>query len=317
MKITNQFKSRLKTYFIKRLGAFEYRRGWMKLPVCPYCHRELKMGVNLSMYRTNCFRCNEHPNPSQLVMDIEGFETYHELINFLNSGKFDELEFHEEKVELAEAKPLYLPEGFRILNIGQSQVAKSIRGYVKSRGFSIQELSRHGIGYATKEPYFGYLIIPFYYKGQLRYYNARNVIGTGPRYNNPNKDITGVGKEFIIFNYDALEMYRSVFVCEGALNALTMGDRGIATMGKAISAYQVNELLKSSCERFIILLDPDAKKYAINLALKLVAYKKVKVVFLPEGKDVNDLGRKETLRLVYQTRYQSYQDLIQIRNSLE
>lgn len=317
MKITNQFKSRLKTYFIKRLGAFDYKHGWMKLPVCPYCHRELKMGVNLSMYRTNCFRCNEHPNPSQLVMDIEGFETYHELINFLNSGKFDELEFHEEKVELAEAKPLYLPDGFRILSFGKSQVARSIRRYVKSRGFSIQELSRHGIGYATKEPYFGYLIIPFYYKGQLRYYNARNVIGTGPRYNNPNKDITGVGKEFIIFNYDALEMYRSVFVCEGALNALTMGDRGIATMGKAISAYQVNELLKSSCERFIILLDPDAKKYAINLALKLVAYKKVKVVFLPEGKDVNDLGRKETLRLVYQTRYQSYQDLIQIRNSLE
>ena len=317
MKITNQFKSRLKTYFIKRLGAFDYKHGWMKLPVCPYCHRELKMGVNLSMYRTNCFRCNEHPNPSQLVMDIEGFETYHELINFLNSGKFDELEFHEEKVELAEAKPLYLPEGFRILSFGKSQVARSIRGYVKSRGFSIQELSRHGIGYATKEPYFGYLIIPFYYKGQLRYYNARNVIGTGPRYNNPNKDITGVGKEFIIFNYDALEMYRSVFVCEGALNALTMGDRGIATMGKAISAYQVNELLKSSCERFIILLDPDAKKYAINLALKLVAYKKVKVVFLPEGKDVNDLGKKETLKLVYNTRYQSYQELIAIRNSLE
>lgn len=317
MKITNQFKSRLKTYFIKRLGAFDYKHGWMKLPVCPYCHRELKMGVNLSMYRTNCFRCNEHPNPSQLVMDIEGFDTYHELINFLNSGKFDELEFHEEKVELAEAKPLYLPEGFRILNLGQSQVAKSIRGYVKSRGFVISELSKHGIGYATKGAYFGYLIIPFYYRGQLRYYNARNVIGQGPRYNNPNKDITGLGKQFIIFNHDALEMYRSVFICEGALNALTMGDRGIATMGKAISAFQVNELLKSQCERFIILLDPDARSYAVNLALKLVAYKKVKVVFLPDGFDVNDLGKKQTLKLVYQTRYQSYQELIQIRNSLE
>lgn len=127
----------------------------------PLLSQRIKMGVNLSMYRTNCFRCNEHPNPSQLVMDIEGFETYHELINFLNSGKFDELEFHEEKVELAEAKPLYLPEGFRILNIGQSQVAKSIRGYVKSRGFVISELSKHGVGYATKGAYFGYLIIPF------------------------------------------------------------------------------------------------------------------------------------------------------------
>lgn len=317
MKITNKFKSQLKTYFIKRLGAFEYRRGWMKLPTCPYCHRELKMGVNLSMYRTNCFRCNEHPNPSQLVMDVEGFDTYHELINFLNNGQFEELEFHDEKIELAEAKPLYLPDSFRLLSIGDSQIARSIRSYVKGRGFSIEELCKHGVGYATKGAYFGYLIIPFYYRGQLRYYNARNVIGQGPRYNNPNKDITGVGKEFIIFNYDALEMYRSVYICEGALNALTIGDRGIATMGKAISAYQVNELLKSSCQRYIILLDPDAKRYAVNLALKLVAYKKVKVVFLPEGKDVNDLGRKETLRLVYQTRYQSYQELISIRNSLE
>lgn len=143
------------------------------------------------------------------------------------------------------------------------------------------------------------------------------VIGKGPRYNNPDKDITGLGKQFIIFNHDALEMYRSVFICEGALNALTLGDRAIATMGKAISQYQVNELLKSQCQRYIILLDPDARSYAVNLALKLVAYKKVKVVFLPEGFDVNDLGKKQTLKLVYQTRYQSYQELIQIRNSLE
>ena len=153
MKITNQFKSKLKTYFIKRLGAFAYRRGWMKLPTCPYCHRELKMGVNLSMYRTNCFRCNKHPNPSQLVMDVEGFDTYHELINFLNNGQFEELEFHDEKVELAEAKPLYLPDSFRLLSIGDSQIARSIRSYVKGRGLSIEELCKHGVGYATKEPF--------------------------------------------------------------------------------------------------------------------------------------------------------------------
>lgn len=35
MKITNQFKSRLKTYFIKRLGAFDYKHGWMKTPSMP------------------------------------------------------------------------------------------------------------------------------------------------------------------------------------------------------------------------------------------------------------------------------------------
>ena len=176
MKITNQFKSRLRTYFVKRLGAFDYKHGWMRIPTCPYCGREQKLGVNLSMYRTNCFRCNAHPSPAQLIMDIEGFTEYHELINFLNNGQFDELQFKEEKIELAESKPLYLPEGFRNISIGDSQLAKSIRGYIKKRGFNPDQFSRFGIGYGTMGTTYGYLIIPFYYQGQLKYYNARNVI---------------------------------------------------------------------------------------------------------------------------------------------
>ena len=243
MKITNKFKAQLYNYFISRLGGYRYRRGWMRIPTCPYCGREQKLGVNLSMYRTNCFRCNAHPSPAQLIMDIEGFTEYHELINFLNNGQFDELQFKEEKIELAESKPLYLPEGFRNISIGDSQLAKSIRGYIKKRGFNPDQFSRFGIGYGTMGTTYGYLIIPFYYQGQLKYYNARNVIGKGPRYNNPDKDITGLGKQFIIFNHDALEMYRSVFICEGALNALTMGDRGIATMAKLlVSTKSMNYL---------------------------------------------------------------------------
>lgn len=50
----------------------------------------------------------------------------------MNNGQFDELTFKEEKIELAEGKPIYLPEGFRNISMGKSQLAKSIRGYVKS-----------------------------------------------------------------------------------------------------------------------------------------------------------------------------------------
>lgn len=317
MKITYEFKSKLYNYFVSRLGGYTYRRGWMKLPVCPFCHREHKMGINLSMYRTNCFRCNYHMNPAQLVMDVEGFDTYAELLKFLDNGNFTDKAFSEEKIELYDAKPVYLPDGFKLINQGTSQVARSIRSYMSSRGFTIEELSKHGIGYvATEGPFFGYLIIPYYYKGTLRYYNARNVIGQGPRYNNPNKDITGLGKEFIIFNQDALDMYSSIFICEGAINALTMGDRAIATMGKAVSRYQLNGLIKSPCQRYIILLDFDAQKYAIDLALKLILYKKVKVVFFEDSRDVNDLGKKAVLRKVYRTRYTTYQELIKLKNLL-
>lgn len=316
MKVQKGFKSKLYNYFVKRLGAFPYRNGWLKVPVCPFCGRELKLGVNLSTYRTNCFRCNYHQNPAQCIMDIEQLETYQELLKFLDNEEFTEYTFKEERIQLRERKVFYLPEGYRLITHGSSQLAKSIRGYIKKRGFSPEYLSKFGVGYCSQGDLYGYLIIPFYYNGSLRYYNARQVYGFGPRYNNPTTDITGLGKEFIIFNHDALRLYNSVFICEGALNALTLGERAIATMGKSISAYQVNELIKSPVERFIILLDPDAKQSAINLAFKLVAYKKVKVVFLPEGCDVNDLGRAKTLQYVYQTRYQDYNSLLKLKNAI-
>ena len=316
MKITQQFKNQLYNYFVKRLGCWEYRNGWLRVPVCPYCGREQKMGINLTTYRTNCFRCGEHPSPAQMVMDIEGLETYAELITFLKHGDFTELTFTEEKVELAESKPVYLPEGFRLINQGTSQTSKVMQSYVKRRGFDTQQLSKLGIGYCAKGDYMGYLILPFYSEGKLTYYNARLVIGNGPRYNNPPKSITGLGKEFIIFNVDALQLYNTIYICEGVFNALTIGERAIATMGKSISRYQINTLIKCPSKHFILLLDPDAKDKAIDLALKLVNFKSVKVVYLPEGKDVNDLGRKEVMKLVWRTRYQNYQDLIKLKNEL-
>lgn len=316
MKIQNNFKSKVYSYCKQRLGAFDYRNGWLKA-TCPFCGRELKFGINLSSYRTNCFVCNYHSSPTQMIMDIEGLDTYADLIKFLNNGQFTEHTFTEVRIQLRQSRPdLQLPEGFRLLTRGDSQVSNSIRNYCKRRGFEPEALAKHGVGYCSSGDLFGYLIIPFFYNGILKYYNARNVLGTGPRYNNPSTDVTGLGKEFIIFNYDALHMYNSVYICEGAINALTMGERAIATMGKAVSAYQVNELIKAPTKKYIILLDPDAKDKAINLALKLVAYKKVKVVYLPEDTDCNDLGKSKVLKYVFSTRYQTYQDLIKLKNEL-
>lgn len=43
----------------------------------------------------------------------------------MNNGQFDELQFKEEKIELAESKPVYLPDGFRNISLGDSQLAKA------------------------------------------------------------------------------------------------------------------------------------------------------------------------------------------------
>lgn len=316
-KINSTFKGKLFRYFEQKINLRPYRNGWYKPDRCPYCGREGKFGINLSANRCNCFRCGEHPSPLGLVLYLEHLDTYAEAFKLLEQSKFEGYHFKEEKVEIKQKANLYLPEGVFLLNQGDSLLARGARRYIKKRGFDPDELSRKGWGYGTKDKYFGYIIIPFYEKGMMTYFNARLFMGNGPRYNNPDTSESGVGKSLLWFNQDALAMYNSIFICEGAFNAQTMGDRAIASGGKMVSKYQINQLIKSPCKRFILLLDPDAKDKAIDLALKLVNFKKVKVVFLPEGKDVNDLGRNQVLRMIYSVRYQDYHELIQIKHGLK
>lgn len=251
-------------------------------------------------------------------MYLENTDSFHEvLLSILESGDYSGYVFKEEKVELKGKKEFFLPDGFKNISMGTSLLARSARNYLKKRGFNIEELARKGWGYCNTGKYLGYIIIPFTEHGQLTYFNARLYMGAGPKYNNPEVDITGLGKSFIIYNADALEIYRTVFICEGAINAETLGENGIATGGKAVSRYQVNRLIKSPVEKFIILIDPDAKDKSLDLAFKLVPFKKVKVVFLPDNEDVNSLGKRRTLEYVRKTTYQTYQELLTIKSELK
>lgn len=314
---TIQFKSKLKAYFMRKLGAFDYKHGWMKSN-CPMCNKEQKYGVNISRNRTNCFVCGYNKAPIEVIRELEGLETFAQVIALLESGNYDGIYFKEEKIELREFKSGFqLPEGFNLISQGKSQLARSCRSYIKKRGFDLSYVSTRGWGYCSNNPeMFGYLIIPFTQSGRLIYYNARNFLANGPRYKNPDLDTTGVGKSAIWYNKDALYIYRQVYLTEGAFNAETMGERGIASGGKHISRYQLNQILKAPVEKIIILLDPDAKDKAIQLALDLVDYKKVKVVILPDGEDPNSYGRKNTLRIVYKTHYSTRQQLIKLKNNL-
>jgi len=309
------FKSKLFTYFNRKIGAVPYRHGWMKSR-CPYCGRDKKFGVNISANRCNCFRCGEHPSLMQLVMYLEHVDTYTEAYKIINSMEYSGYVFKEDPVEIKSKIPVYLPTGFKLITMGDSMVAQSARRYIAKRHFDLREAASMGWGYCDSGPLFGYIILPFNQMGELRYYNARLFIGSGPKYNNPDVSITGIGKSMILYNHDALFMYDMVYICEGVFNAATMGKNGIASGGKNISRYQINEIIKSPVKRVIILLDSDAKDKAIDLALKLVDHKKVKVIFMPEGKDVNDIGRKSTLRLVRSTRYQDYNELLKLKHNL-
>lgn len=274
------------------------------------------MGIHPDQAKAHCFKCLESKASIELLMDIEGFETLPKAYDFLKIQQ--EYEYYEAyaRVQKREIKPIELPESFTLLTQGDSMYGKSARAYMKSRGFNINKLAMKGVGYCTDGEYDGYIVFPFYKKGQLVYFQGRRFLPFGPKMKNPPSEQFGIGKEQILYNQDALYIYNRCFIVESITNAETLGDAGVATLGKSISPYQLYNFIGSPCQKFVFILDPDAIKEALESAMQVVNYKDVKVVELPEEKDVNDLGKSKTLDFVKKTPYQDYNQLFRIKLNL-
>lgn len=309
--INKDIRSKLYSYAIKRLGLRIYKRGWMK-GNCPDCGRLDKFGFNIYMNRTNCFTCGYHPSPIRLVGDLEGLEKNNEILSFLKI--YEGRDYLEPVVERIERIDTILPTGFKSLILGKGMIAKAARKYIAGRGFDPEEMAYKGWGYGTKDEYFGYIIIPFYIGGKLIYYNARRYMGSGSKYINPKIEDFGIGKSLIMYNIDALALYDTIYLAEGAINAETIGDQGVATGGKKVSHYQLSMILKSSVKKIVILLDPDAIPEAIKVGLDLVYHKKIKLITLPKDKDINDIGKERTMKLIKKANWLEYNDLIELHH---
>jgi len=314
---------KLISYFKQKLGVKPWKTGWFRQGTCPSCGKEKKFGVNIGLNRTNCFSCGFNDKPLDIVMKLEGINILSEVYNFLNA--FEGTDYLEAPVEFLREAPGDLPESYKLIIIGKSLMAELARNYLKDRGYSIIKLAMLGVGYCTRGRYEGRIIIPYYRAGELVYINARQFIDLGgAKHKNPEMEEYGIGKSMVIYNIDCLHIYSSCYLVESATNALTLGERAFSIGGKMISNYQLSEVLRSPCKTIIIILDPDARWEAIDLAMALVDHKKVKLVLLPKilkkgtdkYMDVNDWGKKDKPRLlnwIKETNTITRQELISLK----
>lgn len=305
----SKIKSKLYSYFKENLGAIDYKNGWLKCD-CPICGKKNKFGINLYQNRTNCFVCGYNEGPLYLVMDIENLISIAEVYKFL--GDVSEAMIYYEKEIPKSEKPVEvkLPEGYVNIKRAEGRVGRILQKYVQKRGFNLKEVSAKGWGYCTKGKYLGHLIMPYYAGSELIYFNARRVIGAGPKFNNPPLDEFGIGKAHLIYNADALYMYDKVFLVESVTNAETIGPNAVGFGGKNLSPFQKNLIIKSPVQKISIALDKDAYDKAIELALQLSPHKKVKILNFKDDRDVNDLGKKKSLILDAKSRYLDYTQVI-------
>lgn len=301
-------------------------QGWYALN-CPYCDAyrdKMKGAVRFEWNRYKCWSCGETRSIPDFIADREDvdFTGAMRILEGCSETELPELDF-----KIVYQGIIKLPEHFMPIMSGKGMLAERARNYVgNNRGIDLKYAEQLGLGY-VKEPeskYFGCIIIPFFVQGKLKYFIARNYILADPvlKYINPTvEEVKGMGKADLFFNQDAMYLYRTVELLEGAIDAMTLGNKGVSGQGWKLSENQLSTIVESPVENVVIIPDlgEDGKgvtfyEHAHRTALDLVEHKNTYIVDLSPfeslGKDVNAIGKKNVRSLYRGLKPLRMEDLI-------
>jgi DNA primase len=255
-------------------------------------------------YGYNCIECDEGKGKGNLEVSLEKhlFHCWSCGISGPLGKLFDEygnkklkktyllIRPDEFKVEEKKKNILRLPQGYtKILEASPIYPPhKEAFNYLKSRGITDEMCERCNIGLTTTGDFQGRIIIPSYDKdGKLNYFIARS---WNPRakmkYKNPPCE-----KDQIIFNEKLINWDEDIYLVEGAFDSIFVKN-SIPMLGKHLSELLFTNLYNKAKKNVIICLDGDAFNNAVELYHTLnggVLYNRVKLVKLPDEKDIADL----------------------------
>jgi DNA primase len=255
---------------------------------CPMCDDGRHKGnleVNYFEHVYKCWSCSDENGthgPLGKLIDIWGNKKQRKIYNLLQP--------EEHKPKEKKKPKLRLPEGFTLFKDSSLvyPVRRQAYNYLTQRGITDEMIEKYGIGFCDKGKFTGRIIIPSYDgEGELTYFIARSWNPhTKSKYMNPESE-----KDIIIFNESLIDWDKDIYLCEGVFDALFLPN-SIPMLGKHMSELLLNTLYEKAKGNIIIALDGDAFKDGIKLYQELnggCLYGKVKVLKLPEDKDVCDL----------------------------
>lgn len=289
---------------------------------CPFCHHhKMKMEVCLDEpHNWHCWVCNakgrgiywllKRMNVGQDVLtkveNIFGSAApKHSLSVF--DAKILSLTKKQESTESSEMLSL-MPE-FKSLaeNDGSREYNLAIN-YAKKRKITMCDIIKYNIGYCAKGPFSNRLVFPSYDKhNNLNFYSCRSYYDDGYKYKNSefSKDIVGF-ENLVDFDFP-------IYLCEGALDAISLKRNAIPLFGKSMSKKLKQAIIQSNCPEVNIVLDDDALDSAIKIAEYIRSIgKEVKIVKL-EGKDPNVLGFAKTMEQIKKTDLLDFSSMIRLK----
>ncbi|AIA64483.1 DNA primase/helicase [Listeria phage LMTA-57] len=281
----------------------------------------------------HCKKCNEKGNPVTFVMkylninfkdaldilevydyeidenslssrDVGVTEEEFLLILLKKSSEPEEVEISEEVV----LTPPRLPTNFkRLADNMNNPEALPFLNYAHSRGITLDQLFLHNIGYVIEgqvEKVDGNMMtlrnhlvfLTHGNDGQYQYWNTRAITPMGIKaFNAPSKQ-DEYSKRTTVFNLNIAKNTPYVIVHEGVIDALTMGESGVATFGKQITREQIDLLLNNVREDQPIYLFLDTEAYEVTTKIASSLYEKHKETYIVihGDEDANDMGYEKS-----------------------
>jgi hypothetical protein len=208
-----------------------------------------------------------------------------------------------EDIELA------LPEDFLSLSEPRKTLEyRHAMGYLKKRGFGLEDICRYNIGYCETGEYKDCIVIPSYdSEGKLNYFSSRYFYPhEWFKYKNAPGSKNIVGFECFI------DFTQPVNLVEGAFDAMATRINTVPLFGTILSQRLKEVLIINGTPRVNLILDNDAMKEAVKAVQELWKCDNTIAVHLVklEGKDPAVLGFEKTHDLIEQSRPFEFEDLV-------
>lgn len=213
----------------------------------------------------HCFNCGCNENFSinreakfsknmTKVLDSFGIPKNEYMLFLLNNSKEE-----VKKTIASHYKYIEIPDYISPIKDSNSECIPDIKKFIKLKyGLSINSYGYYyGTGTTNSDDKLeislakamkGRIVIPFYHRGKLIYYQARDITEkSNKKYLMPN-----IPKSNIIFNVDLLSTYDNypLYVTEGVFDAIHLN--GAAVLGNELSSQQIDLLSKSKKRKILV-----------------------------------------------------------------
>ena len=279
---------------------------------CPFCHhRKQKLEIHLDPpYEFHCWVCNirgrglywlfKKLNCSQdLIFKLENIiGTYSYLPRAEDSAFLDRIA----TLRCTDFPPppksiLNLPIEFKSLADTDGSIEYKIASkYARRRKLTNCDIIKYNIGYCSAGRFGERLIFPSYdADNDLNFFSCRSYYEHGYKYLNSDSSRNIIGFENMIdFDFP-------IYLCEGALDAISLKRNAVPLFGKTMSRKLKSAIMLNKCPEINVVLDDDA----LESAIKIVEFchsvgKTVKLIRLT-GKDPNVLGFVKTVEQIKNT----------------